>query len=75
MYFPTGFGISVYKVKSIILNEKTNEYSMTFDSIYPEDSMISPSAVDYEDNLILNTYVIKYKKENGNNILLSMEEK
>ena len=75
VYFPTGFGISLYKVKSITLNEKNNEYSMTFDSIYPEDSMISPSAVDYEDNLILNTYVIKYKKENGNNILLSMEEK
>ena len=78
--FPTGLGIYIYKAKSLILNEKTNEYTLTFDSVYPPDESIDrideykdENKINYEQSAIYDTYVLKYKKVNGNNVIISLD--
>ena len=72
----SGLGVCIYKAKSLILNEKTNVYSLTFDVISTEnyDKFLEDSKVETTEGYeIENTYVLKYKKENGNYILLEMD--
>ncbi len=78
--FPTGLGIYIYKAKSLILNENTNEYTLTFDSVYPPDQSIEKideyideNKISYEQSAILDTYILKYKDINGKKIILSLD--
>ncbi len=72
---PTGLGIYSFKVKSLILNENTNEYTLTFDSIDTSkvQDYLNDNTTNYDNSAILDTYVLKYKKINENNIILSLD--
>ncbi len=70
---PTGIGYVIFKAKSLILNEKTDEYTLTFDSVDGTTVSEDVNKINYEQSDILDTYVIKYKEINGSNVILSLD--
>ncbi len=72
---PTGFGAELYKVKEVVLNEKTNVYTLTFDNLdYGDGGLEEPSILDYSSSDIIATYKIQYKKNGNNYLLIGMEK-
>lgn len=69
----TGFGIEVYKVKELVLNEKTNVYSLTFDNLELGDGKLEEANIlNYANSDVIATYKLQYKKDGNSYILLGL---
>ncbi len=78
-----GIGAICYKVKSLVFDESVDEYILTVDELHLDndnieqvdmiEKIINYETVDYDSSLVDSTYALKYKKSNGNNILISLD--
>lgn len=72
---PTGFGMEIYKVKELVLNEKTNVYSLTFDNLdYGNGDLERGDILNYSNSDIIATYKLQYKKDGNNYILIGLNK-
>ena len=76
-YFPTGFGIELFRSKSLILDEATNIYTLTFDWLKYDQSnedIFDSSVIEYDASNIIGTFELKYKLNASNKILLELNK-
>lgn len=68
----TGGYIYTLKVKSLNLNEKTGEYSLTIDFIQCDnqnDNFMKDDYTEYDESLVKHTAIIKYKMQDNKKYL------
>ena len=62
MYFPTGFGIELFRARSLIYDEETKIYTLTFDWLKGKEELIDTSVLKYNRDDVIGTFELKYKE-------------
>ena len=76
IYFPTGFGIELFRAKTLIYDEETKIYTLVFDWLRGKDELIDTSVLNYNKDDIIGTFELKYKdgKSKDSKVLLELNK-
>lgn len=76
IYFPTGFGIELFRAKSLIYDEETKIYTLTFDWLKGKEELYDASVLNYNKDDVIGTFELKYKdgKAKDSKVLLELNK-
>ena len=76
IYFPTGFGIELFRAKSLIYDEETKIYILIFDWLKGKEELYDTSVLTYSKDDIIGTFELKYKegKTKDSKVLLELNK-
>ena len=76
IYFPTGFGIELFRAKSLIYDEETKIYTLIFDWLKGKEELYDASVLTYSKEDIIGTFELKYKegKTKDSKVLLELNK-
>ena len=76
IYFPTGFGIELFRAKSLIYDEETKIYTLTFDWLKGKEELYDASVLSYSNDDVIGTFELKYKegKTKDSKVLLELNK-
>lgn len=76
IYFPTGFGIELFRAKSLIYDEETKIYTLIFDWLKGKEELYDTSVLTYSNEDVIGTFELKYKegKTKDSKVLLELNK-